>query len=304
MGFLDNSGDIIIDAVLTDAGRERLARGDGTFKITKFALGDDEINYELYDLYHPSGSAYQDIEILQTPVLEAPTDNGGALKHKLISISRNDLLYLPVLKLNEIGDYGRMTTGPSSGSFVVCTNEVTEDLVGNNKTGVMFGENPANSTISIRVDQGLDTTEISYTRTLDNNLVETRYIVEIDNRLGQLVDKDGNLISPNYIDDDNIASYNLPLTPTSTLVKENDINAGTASHPIRGPRGTFVNFKILSSLDLRTSDFYFGRFGGSTTITGVSGATVDVNYIDTYVRVFGATTGRSVDIPVRYIRSY
>ena len=49
MGFLDNSGDIILDAVLTDLGRERLARGDGSFKISKFALADDEINYGSYN---------------------------------------------------------------------------------------------------------------------------------------------------------------------------------------------------------------------------------------------------------------
>ena len=49
MAFLDNSGDIILDAVLTDEGRRRLAMGDGSFRITKFALGDDEIDYSLYD---------------------------------------------------------------------------------------------------------------------------------------------------------------------------------------------------------------------------------------------------------------
>ena len=58
MAFLDNSGDIILDAVLTDTGRMRLAKGDGSFRIAKFALGDDEVNYELYDKNHPSGSAY------------------------------------------------------------------------------------------------------------------------------------------------------------------------------------------------------------------------------------------------------
>ena len=42
MAFLDNSGDIILDAVLTDTGRKRLAKGDGSFRITKFAFGDDE----------------------------------------------------------------------------------------------------------------------------------------------------------------------------------------------------------------------------------------------------------------------
>ncbi len=75
MAFLDNSGDIILDAVLTDTGRARLARGDGTFRIAKFALGDDEVDYSTYkndnnaDGAHASGSAYYDLEILQTPVL-------------------------------------------------------------------------------------------------------------------------------------------------------------------------------------------------------------------------------------------
>ena len=77
MAFLDNSGDIILDAVLTDLGRERLARGDGSFKITKFALADDEINYGSYNKDHASGSAYYDLEVLQTPILEAFTNNAS-----------------------------------------------------------------------------------------------------------------------------------------------------------------------------------------------------------------------------------
>ena len=71
MAFLDNSGDIILDAVLTDAGRKRLARGDGSFNIAQYAFGDDEINYGSYDGTNTSGSAYFDLEILQTPILEA-----------------------------------------------------------------------------------------------------------------------------------------------------------------------------------------------------------------------------------------
>ena len=58
MAFLDNSGDIILDAVLTDSGRKRLARGDGSFRITQYAFGDDEINYGRYDPNNVSGSAY------------------------------------------------------------------------------------------------------------------------------------------------------------------------------------------------------------------------------------------------------
>ena len=97
MGFLDNSGDIILDAVLTDLGRKRLAEGNGKFRIDKFAFGDDEINYGLYDKANTSGSAYYDLSILQTPVLEAFTNNMSSMKSRLISYTSNNLLYL-VLK--------------------------------------------------------------------------------------------------------------------------------------------------------------------------------------------------------------
>ena len=84
MGFLDNSGDIILDAVLTDTGRRRLAKGDGSFNIKFFALGDDEINYGLYNPNHASGSAFYDLDILQTPVLEAFTNTNASLRSRLI----------------------------------------------------------------------------------------------------------------------------------------------------------------------------------------------------------------------------
>jgi hypothetical protein len=124
MGFLDNSGDIILDAVLTDTGRMRLAKGDGSFKIVKFALGDDEINYELYNKDHASGSAYYDLEVMQTPVLEAFTDNAASMKSRLISIPRNNILYLPVIKLNEV--YDASTKKHTSGFFLVAVDSTSE----------------------------------------------------------------------------------------------------------------------------------------------------------------------------------
>ena len=106
MAFLDNSGDIILDAVLTDTGRKRLARGDGSFQIVKFALADDEIDYSLYEnanhstAENDSGSAYYDLNIMMTPIFEAFTNNTATMKSKLISLPRQDLLYMPVLRLN------------------------------------------------------------------------------------------------------------------------------------------------------------------------------------------------------------
>ena len=87
MAFLDNSGDIILDAVLTDLGRKRLS--EGNFRITQFALGDDEIDYSLYNKDHPSGSAYYDLEILQTPVFEAFTRTNANINYGLMSYNGN-----------------------------------------------------------------------------------------------------------------------------------------------------------------------------------------------------------------------
>ena len=98
MAFLDNSGDIILDAVLTDVGRRKMANGN--FRISKFALGDDEINYGQYDIDHPSGSAYSDLEILQTPIFEAVTAQNSAINYGLLSMTRTDILYMPTINVN------------------------------------------------------------------------------------------------------------------------------------------------------------------------------------------------------------
>ena len=99
MAILDNSGDIILDAVLTDAGRRKMA--NGTFSIVKYALGDDEIDYRLFNKTHPSGSAYYDLEILHAPVFEAVTSQNASINYGLLSISNPNLLYMPIIKVNQ-----------------------------------------------------------------------------------------------------------------------------------------------------------------------------------------------------------
>ena len=125
MAFQDNSGDIIFDVVLTDEGRRRLARGDGSFNIVKFALGDDEINYQLYDTQ--AATQNQDIEILQIPVFEAFTNNTSVMSSMLMSIPRNNLLYLPILKINEIAD-GKSTQFHADNVFHVAVDGNTEAI--------------------------------------------------------------------------------------------------------------------------------------------------------------------------------
>ncbi len=301
MGFLDNSGDIILDAVLTDHGRKLLAKGDGSFQITKFALADDEINYTLYNATHASGSAYYDVEILQTPVLEAFTDNAGSVKSKLISYSSMNLLYLPVVKINQLATNTKMHT---LGSFIVAVDAETEGTAndntyavgyngGNPVAGIIFGESLGGDNY-IRLDQGIDSSEISPKQTLDPDLIEDSYIVQIDNRLGKIATMSGDLVPEDYIDDDNIAYYTLDIGMVTQIT--DDTNA--QNQTIAGPRGTRLEFKIGSSIDLNTSTFLFTQLGGESVLE-----TKNVRHIDSIVRITGMKTGYSVDIPVRFVKS-
>jgi hypothetical protein len=97
MGYLDNSI-VTVDAILTKKGRELLARGDGSFKITQFALADDEIDYTLYNPQHPSGSALYGEAIENMPLLEAFPDETQIMKYKLTTLPRGTSK-LPVLDI-------------------------------------------------------------------------------------------------------------------------------------------------------------------------------------------------------------
>ena len=97
MGYLNNQV-VTVDAILTKKGRETLAKNDGSFRITQFALADDEIDYTLYNPTHPSGSAFYGEAIDSMPLLEAFPDESQIMKYKLATLPRGTAK-LPVLDL-------------------------------------------------------------------------------------------------------------------------------------------------------------------------------------------------------------
>jgi len=322
MGFLDNSGDIILDAVLTDAGRKRLAEGNGSFKITKYAFGDDEINYGNYDPTNTNGSAYYDLQILQTPILEAFTNNTATMKSKLMTLTNNNILYLPVIIVSQAISRYQLNNIIGSGSVVVPVDITTvnkftdvDSAPGLGMGPYIDGTNPGGSTSQdIRCDQGLNTLEIPATYKLDAELTEHQYIVEIDNRFGQITA--GTLAgtgqvgqvkqSYSFIDDDNVASYYL-----STAVYVDDIKAKSttgisnaeeqSNDALKGPRGTKLEIRIRASTNLRTSTYLFERLGSTFSFT-INGVVTDFYAIDTIVRITGATTGYKLDLPVKFVK--
>ena len=124
MGYLNNQV-ITIDAILTTKGRELLARNDGSFRITQFALADDEIDYTLYNPTHPSGSAYYGEAIENLPLLEAFPEETQIMKYKLVTLPRGTAK-LPILDLG----YSAVTI--KQGASLAITPQTLNYTGGNN----------------------------------------------------------------------------------------------------------------------------------------------------------------------------
>jgi hypothetical protein len=309
MGFQDNSGDIILDVVLTDEGRKRLAKADGSFEIVKFACGDDEINYGLYNLN--TGSAYQDLAILQTPVLEAFTNNASSMKSTLVSIPRTNILFMPILRLNEKQVQSQVGT---AGSFIIAVDADTQDnsakglttsigyINDSHQQGVLFGNNPEIEVSSfIKVDAGIDGGSLIE---VPADLSETQFMIQMDNRLGSLVDTTGKtFMRPIAIDDDNVATYMVSLADNNSFVKQpSQLSLDANDSPIQGPLSSTLEFKIKSSPDLVNSNYLFNLIGSTANIKNNANSDSSCKIIDSYVRVTGRNIGFSIDIPVRFAK--
>lgn len=177
MGFLDNStNNIILDAVLTDVGRQFLARNDGSFSIHKYALGDDEVNYGIVTKYGRTVGA-EKIE-KNTPIFEALTNQAIAQKYKLISVSNPNLLYMPVLSLS--GD---------------------ANVSGLNET-ITLGLN-TQKTAAVTVQQ-----TIQNETTIDVELRDQTFILDVPNLFVQILQN-----TPENIDGSQRATYILTRSP-------------------------------------------------------------------------------------------
>ncbi len=170
MGYLNNSV-VTVDAILTNKGRELLARGDGSFKITQFALSDDEIDYTLYNPTHPSGSAFYGQAIENMPLLEAFPETTQNLRYKLVTLPRGTAK-MPVL------DIGFASITLKQGASLAITPQ-TLNYLGNNQ---VFEANGYTVTVAdVRVlntfnGVGIQTEEaiqLNQTETLGTNVSKT-----------------------------------------------------------------------------------------------------------------------------------
>ena len=120
MGYLNNQI-ITVDAILTNKGRELLARGDGGFNITQFALSDDEVDYTLYNPTHPSGSAYYGEAIQNMPLMEAFPDESQMMKYKLVTLPRGTQVMPYINGVSGVQDLNQgqpLVVGPTTANYI------------------------------------------------------------------------------------------------------------------------------------------------------------------------------------------
>lgn len=132
MGFLDHStNNIIIDAVLTDYGRQKLSENNGQFRIEFFSLGDDEVDYGIIKKY--GRTVGKEKIVKNTPIFEAGTKSNTAMRYRMLTLPNPTIYRMPRLTLQtqQVGGNGNiaLTSGGTTKNI-----EILQRIDANNDT--------------------------------------------------------------------------------------------------------------------------------------------------------------------------
>jgi len=330
MAFQDNSGNIIIDAVLTDLGRKRMSQGN--FKVKKFALGDDEIDYTLFDA---SDSMGPQINIDATPLLEAFGSSYSNINYGLLNFESDDVLYIPQLDTNKLLEESVRLHPLGTGSFFIAANVQTskkiKDSIGSNAFHLLEYSLTQNK---IFVESGIQQAkgyaipdnELARDRFILNlNLLDRYMLVSADSRFVEKIlvshpdsyfyNDQGNNLYSNFQPlkesvhtsiDSNIDNYNSFVgVAAHNKIYENETGLSTTHSVFDGPRGTIMafNLKIVNELtsDSNSSpDRKYSIFGQTDQL--VLGGSNKFDVISTSVHVQGMSSMSTLTIPIKILR--
>ena len=328
--IIDNSGDIIIVATLTELGRQRAtgARGIGT-QIAKFALFDDEINYELYDKNHSSGSAYSDLEIMQTPVFQPQSKFSSIGRYGLQTRPRTNTLYMLQAQTNEL--ISTIAVKPYKDIYYLAVNDGITGPTLIKHLGeryVMTSGNP--NGLGILIETGIDDAtagpgdQFTKKRLITaNGLGGSGVTATIDTRLLAQVLGPGRGSYFNNNGGNGTIQVNMPLTPSTptrsnstgqqsagqvnirtvenNMVYREDDNEAVTTHSVIASARANATRIAFSTRTLTDTDF---AEKGVTNITsnelyGIVGDSYKI--IDTMVYLSWAN-GSMMDLPIRIIK--
>ena len=335
MAFLDNSGDIIVDAVLTSNGRALLASGKANPLVTQFALSDTEIDYSLYDTANTSGSAYYDINIYTLPIFEANPSLSNLTSPLLTLVP--GLQYLPVLKVNQstkvsrdlttIGTYTKainIATTDAMINFVGSTNVASNTSWIDGRRNLLIGVSSVNQQSQtaatsrfIRVDQGYDSQTVAIPL---GDLADTRFLVSVNRLFLKLLDRNYSsegvrpaIVTNTFARSQSTNVYKISTTQTNFFGNVevappiNNVSqlATSLNTNIPDQVGPQMQFSLQASDFLASNlSYYFTNYGQLFTgnldgyMTSVSSGD-GVYAITTHVTITSENYGFSVNIPVK-----
>ena len=334
MAFLPNGGDIIMDAVLTDIGRKRMA--EGRFRIVKFSAGDDEIDYGLYNKNHPSGNAYYDLEIMQTPILEAFTAKNANINHGLTSRQRKDLFYFPQ-SMQNVKTFNTRIVNKNAEGLMFLADDTRKNSSGNVTSNVLKNSAGTDNYILksnditgkfALIETGIKSSDLLASQNnqqqflAQNALIDRTYTVTYDNRfIGGVLGMSQNSSFENDMNDE--AQLNVSLQNAGNIARSeklenhnvvvinggvhrvfaNSNNAGASDSSTNftnfsGPRGSFTALNLRINANIPQSDYT--KYGKTGQDLFGDGNTFD--FIDTTVYVEGNSTNAKIQLPVRIIK--
>ena len=245
MGFLDHStNNIIVDAVLTDLGRKRLSQNDGSFSIVKFALGDDEIDYEIIKKFGLTVGR-EKIE-KNTPIFEAQTSSNLGLKYKLLSMSSQVETFIPSLVNVDQGN---------------STSTVYED----SQALTRQGRRPSRT---INLSQTVGSGDQVQGGSIPIDLQESVFMIKASNRFLTVSTGTGILPAAYISERDQMATYR-----ASANISRDGNDASTAATP-----GISIVLRAKSSLNQTVFNTFGDSQGVVTTVVVVTGLLTGIQH--------------------------
>ena len=324
MSLQNKAGSIIIDATLTDLGRQYMAKGK--FLIKKFALGDDEITYNFGD--RNSGEYLLD---KSPPTLEAQSNPGSAIVHGLIDFNRQDIMHMPVLKINE-----KLPTSVNHYNdriYISVNEETTKKLKNIFDISKYLLENNEDLKSLLYIEGGIDSDETGYDRDLgkkmfienlglydkylmlycDSRLIEK---IMVTNPTGYIKNDDaGNLYQDMYpLSEKSAVTIPAPFqnqetyyfTTTDNKISnktDESLDSSLSEFPMYRSIMSGINFslnkKLLNSSG-GTADMRYTNLGETSVELFGDGNKYD--YIDTTITIQGCSSMAKKDVRIRIIR--
>ena len=333
MAFKKTSGTIVIDATLTERGREKMAKGE--FLVSKFALGDDEINYELFNK-----EIIYDEDTLQAPEtlpsLEAYSNRTANIHYGPTTHITNGILYLPELVINNKLDF--CPDLRDDVYYVSVNDETSEKLNSIFANSLKFLEAGKIEKTKVVIESGLNTDEAGRadkaTRAvflLALGLMDQYLYVMGDYRFVESVLVSGKESKfRNFQNGDKEINFETLHTATATshengfkyfrtylahtipnLMSDSESysNPGLEYSNIPGPRGIVMALNIDVDPNLRTNsngsrDARWNQHGKSDQIlfSDKTGEGYKFDYIETTIYIVGAISHAEIQVPIRLLR--